>query len=943
MKKISKKISFLQILLFALLTFSLSFGMNQKQIGPRSSSTIIDINKLGESLSFKYQQNYLEITFSILDYLHNTGKNSKFILPMNNLLSSFSIDGQSTATNHKLAESIHLPKFIFELLQFCKNQITGFLKKNGCQCTKEYLQEIDTFSSKVAEKPMTLHLVRKFAGKNNVRRECFLYPDTVNFKNWVDACQEKNDQEYQKICSVKVTLTPCSWLPNFDNNEYKKLISACKKSKLSPHDIFTDAFSCQNFMDKIKDYHRPSNPLENILFQFCEENPDLKAEMFGIYNNYKICHLHATGGNSMKKIQMVNNSPAFCSILTELLMNKYPKKTPIFLTNIYDSDKQNTDITNFFLGIIIPAIKDQIQNSTNGRLCINFFSEKKPEVDSPSISDLPISPRDNDDIPLFLKIKNLLHDIQLYTNTITTDYNEHGSTIITDGPVFTKGGNNFSEKFNSCCKDSLRKNPQGRHDFAITVKKDTDDKINFSGVSSISYIGTPWNRSLTLLKHSTIPFKDFFEDPLKFSDDDKAFLLNFQIFFHNKNNDNNFSSFEIPGIIPHDDQCHNKYHGAIQSLCHIVVNKSSSIPEMNAFLIALYYVLQKKMGLMKNGKNQKIIRLSLDNPSFFESYYFKHSFECLNKLIKFHNFFNNATHLKNFIQETNEKNNFSLSEDFMKNLQFALLLIRDLLLIKKFIIFATELCENPGLILHKKNIFFSPNQKPSAEKNIDNKFFLAFYSEHTNNILYEIPKVKLPAKNPYAKAVDAFEKFIILQTHHNEINQCTIPPIDNLEPFLPILCKILLDKGLIKENEYQTISSSFFNIIRFTTSVIYYYNMIEKGFYEAIRIHLDDLRQFFSDRDFLEKLPYPKNFLKDLDRAFLLIRKYCLNETKFIDTIEEFFNKINLNKSILPPLIDKQKMPYGIFIQYHGQKITKQIPLTNENTKEILKKEELFI
>jgi len=417
MKIISKKIIFLQILLFALLTFSLSFGMNQKQIepgpggpsltinleeltkilslkyqkmeqmndgikfsilfylkyrdslsmkkisekitplqillssligpGPASSSTV-DLKewRLRKKLSFNYQQNAdFNITFSIFDYLISEGKNNKFApsASENNLLSSFFINGKSTATNPELKKLINLPKFFFELLQVCEKRITSEMEKNGCECTQKYLQEINNFSLKVTERLMTLHLMR-FS-----KDTPFLYPDTANFNNWT---KKKDDNpSYEQKDSVKISLIPFSWFPNFvedDNNDkYKKLFSVGKEYGCTLDKAFTNGRCGQEsymthelFQHAIDDNHRlPKHPLEAIVFQFFEENSDLKKD-FSKIHNYKIYSLHSTDSNSIEEIKMKNNPSAFCSTLIKLLMNKKFKQgsTPVLLRNTYFLD-----------------------------------------------------------------------------------------------------------------------------------------------------------------------------------------------------------------------------------------------------------------------------------------------------------------------------------------------------------------------------------------------------------------------------------------------------------------------------------------------------------------------------------------------------------------------------------------------------------------------------
>jgi len=1003
MKIISKKISFLQILLFAFLFFALSFfqrslGMYNKALKQniflqkklKNQDVNINQEELNKALSFTYQQsNNLKITFLILSFLESVSKKNtpEAINPTDLLLSSFSVNEQSTATYPELKKLIILREFFVHLLKSNQNRLINQLKTDGCECTKEYLQKIENLTDTIKKTPIKLHLIKTFNNSPDYRDpQSFIYPDTDKLNNWASEKQNLSNPHayFQRICSVQVLLSPFSWLPNLasDIDQYKESIT--NNNVYYFKKIFEKKYNINNdyqyFKIQIGDPFRSDCNLENILFYFFSKNPDLCREIYEIYN-HEVYHFYKTKCDKIKEIKIMNNPSEFSYILLNLLKyGRFEKNTCILMTHTYSLKKSNIDIINFFLKMITIAIKNDISNLTKNHLYIDCSLEKNYEMKNHEITPFPFKdlgipgigeenfyyhgyftdimrnqkPFDEGNIDLFFKFEDLLKTIEFFTRGKIIYCNSNKLTIQTNGPRSTNKINNFSKKFNTCCKS---KNNDEGSPLIITVNNAAlDDGIKFSGASSISYIGTPYNNSLTLLKNSI----DFFKKPQEFNDIDLSLLLFFQIFFHNKNSDNNFSFFEIPGIIPHDDQCHNKYHTAIQSLQTIIqftesspIAKLSSIPGMNAYLIVLYYVLQKKMRLMKNGKNQKIIRLSFKNfPRIVNNYFYfsEHRFAVLDKLIKLKNFINYAMpndtmSIEIFVQKIN-KNNLPLSEDFIKSFQFALSLIDSLLLTKGCIEFATELCKNPALNLHKKDMDYLMTKKICPRSDSKNESVLTFFSWYSSNVFYEILKKDQSSDNKYNNAFVAFKRFIILQTHQNIIEQNTIPHIDDLNQFLPILYKIVEDQGLIKKKKIKK-SYLLFNITAGINKLAY--QIYDTGS-KKILAELYQLKQFFSDRDFLEKLPYPKNFLKDLNRAFLLICKYCLNE-KFIYSSKELIEMINSNKKISLNLIDEKscknisfhlinKIPYGILIEYEGQKITKQIPLTNKNKEAIL---ELFL
>jgi len=566
-----------------------------------------------------------------------------------------------------------------------------------------------------------------------------------------------------------------------------------------------------------------------------------------------------------------------------------------------------SNLTGGFLGIDF-----SLEDNLNGNFLFSFFGWQQPFADvenyydyfknkTPYSSEIKYFGEKHfySEIQLRFEIERLLKKIRFFTYCVTTiHHSKYGLTITTDGPVSTREDNNFSNKLNKCCKNFLCSNLPGRPRFTIAVKNDDQYPTNF------------------------------LKKPVVLDKSNIRLLLFSQLLFHNKNSNNNFSSFEIPGTISLRDPRHNKYHAAIQSLQNIVENTNSWMMEyMKPLSIVLQFLL-KNMGLIKNGKDQK------NSFSFFRDYlntlsdYItspKDHAEVLRQLKELKYFFNDKSCIEEFFRKI-EEHNLHLSKDSIKNIQFAFSLIDKYFLTKKCIEFAAELCVNPALGLHKKGMDYLTIKKKESSKTADHcQRISKLFCLQSNNIVYDIENTISRGNNRYINALNAFKKFIKLQDNQYAIEHYTMPPINDLEQFFSILNGILKDEGFIKQNKYQTISHRLLDIKSFLAN--YCHNAHNQEIKNEIIEKLYLCLNFFSDKNSLEKLPYPKNFLEDLGLAFSLISDYL--SKKFINYVEEFFKEVDLNRSI----IDKKAF-YGIFIRYQGKKITNQTLLNDENTKE---------
>jgi len=949
MKIVSKKIIFLQILLFALLAFSLSFGMNPHNVPllkflkktPAKKKTMeanvfevcinqkylqkprihkkkeeeyinIDLKALENALSIQYtQSDDQDIRFSIFDYLKRIGEiENKSPFSTDNIFrslysqtnyfsnpffSSFYVNG--IQSDDVASKKIIRSEFFIALLQFCRNKLNQELKENGCKCTQSFLDMVDAFSLDLSQRTITIHLMT-----TNYSNNVFFYPNTVNFENWnkKNNNSNKNNEDldtkemfFIKI-SLKISLQPFSWLPNLeeDKDQYKKLIRICEHNQWSFYNIFFSS-KYTKLKEEIGDHFASNGFLKNLTETFFLQNKDLHKRWHTISNYFTTVKFVNINRDRLQKITTAQSSSPFCyflnPIITLLANRRLKKGTVISATNV---DNMTDDYDLHYEG-----------NETNNFLIITNFFLKLIAIAIPK------------------DISNLTK------NHVVIHYSP---------------GNEF--KLLSFVNEIFlsRLSTQNRYTTKLVEEKfikpfSTDPNFSFFIDSILSGIQFYVNRLLKI-------------------DYNQKFLT-----MHI------FDPFLAQPIGNFGECCKISMEKEINFTATISAAYQSEDASDTLAKNFFYYALQEK-----NFKENCTDNTG-DATKIFDKYFLS-----IKNDGKYSPFFRDifGSLIKSFFKVLREKyTNIgeSLATTLCEKIQnifdsyncifimpgtsrsFTLINCDPQILLSKYptpytLLEKFELWNRGssnalfraimGTIAHENTKSFTTMTYPFCtyqtlylQHHITNRNYLILLNKLSNTIVYNIPKKTLQEDPLYNSEYNrALNALITLNDEYKYTSDQY-----NMQ-MLPFILNFLLQNFIKNKNRFKRYYLSPFvknkiqyaefknNFSHFLSKLTKLENIFKNG--------SNSLKEFlFSIKRENESLPY-ENFFTDLKFAFSLLEKHFLIKD-FIKSLKELEEKFApQNDNILNVITDE--MPCGIFIEYKGRKAVKDVSLNNKNIKKIL-------